>query len=120
MCAVAGSEADATEMWARCSTCASGSDVLKSDDDAAPAGPLHEAAGTTTPYSIFWKLGEHRWEPPPYDVSEYGFDENGTMILDVFGEHPTWPDIKGHDLGADGKPCGGWPPRDEFPCMNYS
>jgi hypothetical protein len=42
------------------------------------------------------------------------------MILDVFGEHPTWPDIKGHDLGADGKPCGGWPPRDEFPCMNYS
>ena len=22
--------------------------------------------------------------------------------------------------GPDGKPCGGWPPRMEFPCLNYS
>lgn len=78
------------------------------------------AAAAALPYTIFWKLGETKWEPPPYDPTVYGFDANSTMVLDVFGEHPTWPDIKGHDRGADGKPCGGWPPREEFACRNFS
>ena len=51
----------------------------------------------TAPFSIFWLLGDRKWEPPPYDVTQYGFNENGTMILDVFGEQPVWPDIRGHD-----------------------
>ena len=101
------------------------------DDTAMVVGPAtaarslgaesSTAAGAgTTPYPIYWKLGERKWEPPPYDVAAYGFNAIGTMILDVFGGHPTWPDIKGNDRGADGKPCGGWPPREEFPCMNYT
>jgi hypothetical protein len=76
--------------------------------------------GSTVPFSTWWLLGERSWEPPPYDVSQYGFNENGTMILDVFGGQPVWPDIKGHDRGPDGLPCGGWPPRDEFSCLNFS
>lgn len=75
---------------------------------------------STAPFSIFWLLGERSWEPPPYDVTQYGFIENGTMILDVFGTQPVWPDIRGHDRGPDSLPCGGWPPRDEFPCLNFS
>lgn len=90
---------------------------LKTDDSVAPTIP----PGThSNEYSICWLLGERSWEPPAYDVNQYGFVENGTMILDVFGGQPTWPDILGHDRGADGKPCGGWPPREEFKCMNYS
>ena len=51
----------------------------------------------TAPFSIFWLLGDRKWEPPPYDVTQYGFNENGTMLLDVFGQQAVWPDIRGHD-----------------------
>ena len=81
------------------------------------------AAAESSPFSIFWKLGESSWEPPPYDVSGFGFVENGTWILDVFSGQPAWPDMFGFDAGTeDGRCCGGpncWPPAAEFPCTDY-